>query len=100
MTEARRRGGGNGDSALSGERSGSGTDGTAPAHQGDAVAREGNRHGLVAGRAARLHSSARALLGDRVRLAQGARRKLNALPQFITEIDGLDIHFIHVRSKT
>ncbi len=25
--------------------------------------------------------------------------KLNALPQFITEIDGLDIHFVHVRSK-
>ena len=25
--------------------------------------------------------------------------KLHALPQFITEIDGLDIHFIHVRSK-
>ncbi|HEV8605469.1 MAG TPA: epoxide hydrolase [Tepidisphaeraceae bacterium] len=25
--------------------------------------------------------------------------KLNALPQFITEIDGLEIHFIHVRSK-
>ena len=24
--------------------------------------------------------------------------KLNVLPQFITEIDGLDIHFIHVRS--
>ena len=24
--------------------------------------------------------------------------KLNALPQFVTEIDGLDIHFIHVRS--
>src|SRR5262249_54627958 len=24
---------------------------------------------------------------------------LNALPQFITEIDGLDIHFIHVRSE-
>jgi pimeloyl-ACP methyl ester carboxylesterase len=24
--------------------------------------------------------------------------KLNALPQFITEIDGVDIHFIHVRS--
>ena len=39
------------------------------------------------------------LLGDRLRLAQGARRRLNALPQFITEIDGLDIHFIHVRSK-
>ena len=31
----------------------------------------------------------------------GARceARLNALPQFITEIDGLDIHFIHVRSK-
>ena len=25
--------------------------------------------------------------------------KLNALPQFITNIDGVDIHFIHVRSK-
>jgi pimeloyl-ACP methyl ester carboxylesterase len=25
--------------------------------------------------------------------------KLNALPQFVTELDGLDIHFIHVRSK-
>jgi pimeloyl-ACP methyl ester carboxylesterase len=25
--------------------------------------------------------------------------KLNALPQFIIEIDGLDIHFIHVRSQ-
>jgi len=25
--------------------------------------------------------------------------RLNALPQFITEIDGLDIHFIHARSK-
>ena len=25
--------------------------------------------------------------------------KLNALPNFVTEIDGLDIHFIHVRSE-
>jgi pimeloyl-ACP methyl ester carboxylesterase len=25
--------------------------------------------------------------------------KLNALPQFMTEIDGLDIHFIHVRAE-
>src|SRR4051812_16358372 len=25
--------------------------------------------------------------------------RLNALPQFITEIDGLDIHFLHVRSE-
>jgi pimeloyl-ACP methyl ester carboxylesterase len=28
-----------------------------------------------------------------------AEAKLNAFPQFITTIDGLDIHFIHVRSK-
>ena len=28
-----------------------------------------------------------------------AEAKLNAYPQFITRIDGLDIHFIHVRSK-
>ncbi len=25
--------------------------------------------------------------------------RLNALPQYVTEIDGLDIHFIHVRSR-
>src|SRR5205085_6739462 len=30
---------------------------------------------------------------------RNAEAKLNALPQFITNIDGLDIHFIHVRSK-
>ncbi|MGO4704333.1 epoxide hydrolase family protein [Microvirga sp. 2MCAF38] len=28
-----------------------------------------------------------------------AEAKLNALPQFVTRIDGLDIYFIHVRSK-
>jgi pimeloyl-ACP methyl ester carboxylesterase len=28
-----------------------------------------------------------------------AEARLNDLPQFITEIDGLDIHFIHVRSR-
>src|SRR5690242_13624388 len=28
-----------------------------------------------------------------------AEAKLNALPQFTTNIDGVDIHFIHVRSK-
>jgi Epoxide hydrolase N terminus len=28
-----------------------------------------------------------------------AEAQLNALPQFITTIDGLDIHFIHVRSR-
>ena len=28
-----------------------------------------------------------------------AEAKINALPQFMTRIDGLDIHFIHVRSR-
>src|SRR4249920_1594933 len=28
-----------------------------------------------------------------------AEAKLNALPQFTTEIDGVDIHFIHVKSS-
>jgi pimeloyl-ACP methyl ester carboxylesterase len=28
-----------------------------------------------------------------------AEAKLNALPQFVTNIDGLDIQFIHVRSR-
>jgi len=28
-----------------------------------------------------------------------AEAKLNALPQFVTEIDGVDIHFLHVRSR-
>src|SRR5262245_4574052 len=28
-----------------------------------------------------------------------AEAKLNALPQYTTEIDGVDVHFIHVRSQ-
>ena len=28
-----------------------------------------------------------------------AEAKLNSLPQFTTNIDGVDIHFIHVRSR-
>src|SRR6516225_226916 len=30
---------------------------------------------------------------------RGCEAKLNAVPQFTTSIDGLDIHFIHVRSE-
>jgi len=30
---------------------------------------------------------------------RNAEAKLNALPQFTTEIDGIEIHFIHVRSR-
>src|SRR5271156_2688769 len=27
------------------------------------------------------------------------QKRLSSLPQFVTEVDGLDIHFIHARSK-
>jgi hypothetical protein len=30
---------------------------------------------------------------------RGCEARLNALPQFTTEIDGVEIHFIHVRSR-
>ena len=50
------------------------------------------------GRAAGDDSGARPLLGERATTGAGARRRLNALPQFMTEIDGVDIHFIHVKS--
>jgi len=30
---------------------------------------------------------------------RNAEAKLNALPQFVTKIDGVDIHFIHVKSR-
>ena len=32
-------------------------------------------------------------------VARKCEAKLNGLPNFVTEIDGLDIHFIHVRSR-
>ena len=79
--------------------SGSGARRLAQAHQRDQVARAGTGHGRIARRAARDDAEARALLGDRARLAQGARRSSTPCRNFITEIDGLDIHFIHVRSK-
>src|SRR5262245_48653542 len=31
---------------------------------------------------------------------RNTEEKLNALPQFMTMIDGVDIHFIHVRSRS
>jgi pimeloyl-ACP methyl ester carboxylesterase len=34
-----------------------------------------------------------------VKVWRKGEARLNAVPNFITEIDGLDIHFIHVRSK-
>ena len=47
-----------------------GTDRSAAAHRGHAVAGEGDRRGHVAGRAARAAPGPRALLGDGLRLAQ------------------------------
>ncbi len=69
----------------------------APPHRRVSLALQGARHGSVAGRAA----------GDDSELARywendydwrKAEAKLNELPQFTTEIDGVDIHFIHVES--
>jgi hypothetical protein len=37
--------------------------------------------------------------GRRITIGGRVEAKLNALPQFVTNIDGVDIHFIHVRSK-
>ena len=68
----------------------------APPHRGDALAQQGARRRSLAGRAAGDAAGARALLGDRLRLAR-VEARLNALPQFTTEIDGVDIHFIHVQ---
>ena len=53
----------------------------------------------VAGRAAGDDAGGRALLGDGVRLAQVRGASSTRCRNFITEIDGLDIHFVHVRSK-
>ena len=61
------------DSPVSRRCSGGGTDRIAQAHQRDTVARAGNGHGCIARRAARDDSGPRALLGDRVRLAQVSR---------------------------
>ena len=50
---------------------GSGTRRTPPAHRRHAMARPGDGHGSIAGRAACDNAEARALLGNRARLAQG-----------------------------
>ena len=65
----------------------------------DKMARAGDGHGRLARRAARDDAEARALLGDGATTGARCEARLNAVPHFITEIDGLDIHFIHVRSK-
>ncbi len=70
----------------------------APAHRCDALAQQAAGRRSVAGRAAGHAACARPLLGDQYDW-RTCEARLNALPQFITEIDGVDIHFIHVRSR-
>ena len=55
-------------------------------------------HGLLAGRAARNDEKLANYWATEYDWRK-VEARLNALPNFITEIDGLDIHFIHVRSK-
>ena len=62
------------------------------------MAYKGTRGGRFARRAVGNDAGAGGLLGGRLRLAQD-RGQLNATPQFVTQIDGVDIQFIHVRSK-
>ena len=81
------------------ERSGGGTRRFAPAHQSDAVASHVNSSRPVARRAVGDDAGARATIGGSDYDWRKCEAKLNAIPQFITEIDGQDIHFIHVRSK-
>ena len=69
-----------------------------PAHHRHTVARTRTGDGRLAGRPVGDGSGTCTLLVHPVRL-RTCETKLNALPQFITEIDGLDIHFIHVRSR-
>ena len=57
-----------------------------------------DRRRLVAGHPARVRAGAVRLLGATATTGAAAEARLNAFPQFRTEIDGLGIHFLHVRS--
>jgi hypothetical protein len=62
------------------------------------MAGQGNRRRSVAGHTAR-HGPALARYWATEYDWRKCEARFNAFPQFITEIDGLDIHFLHVRSK-
>ena len=64
----------------------------------DALAHTRERHRRVAGRSTRDHAGRRRALGRRYDW-RALEARLNSFPQFLMKIDGLDIHFIHVRSK-
>ena len=71
---------------------------SAPAPRRDALAQQGARRRSVAGRAAGDDAGADAATGRPTTTGGRLEATLNALPQFTTEIDGVDIHFIHVKS--
>ena len=70
----------------------------APAHRGDALAHQGARPDRSQG--VQL-ATTRALADYWANEYDFGRveARLNALPQFTTQIDGVDIHFIHVKSR-
>ena len=78
--------------------SGRGTRRSPPAHCRDALAQQGDGRGSVARRTTRDNAGTHTYWVTNYDWRK-CEAKLNALPQFITKIDGLDIHFIHVRSK-
>ena len=63
------------------------------------ASRKGNRRRLQPGRAAQDHRAGPRPTGATSYDWRKVEARLNSYPQFITEIDGLDIHFIHVRSR-
>ena len=62
----------------------------------DALAGTGNGRGL--GRALRWTRSGHCVSTGAIATTGGVQQALNALGQYVIEIDGLDIHFLHVRS--
>ena len=98
MNKSHRCGGVNGDSSVSGEYSGCRAHRPAQAHPRDALARKETVADFSQGvQLATVQKLARYWATEYDWRKVEAR--LNAVPNFITEIDGLDIHFIHVRSK-
>ena len=86
------------DPALPGRDPGRADRRPAPPHRRDALAQQGARRRCVAGRPAGDAAGSSRATGRPTTTWRGCEARLNALPQFTTEIDGLEIHFIHVKS--
>ncbi len=79
--------------------SGSRTDRTAPPHHHDALAGSANWSRIRRRACSSRPTQKLAKYWSTEYDWRKCEARLKALPHFITEIDGLDIHFIHVRSK-